>query len=137
VCFREDERSRSISVHKNLVFCVLSWEMGRDVAAAKCDDGFCMYRVMYEGKERIMADSEVVCTTPGGRVANVNNSGAKTFVTYRRAPPTMPCNELVVTDICVILANKGETPPHAFCKIQKNLNKGMVCESELGWKSAV
>jgi hypothetical protein len=26
----------------------------------------------------------------------------------------------------VILTNKGETPPHAFCKIQKNLNKGMV-----------
>ncbi|KDR07911.1 C-myc promoter-binding protein [Zootermopsis nevadensis] len=82
--------------------------------------------VMYEGKERIMSDSEVVLTTPGGRVANVNNSGAKTFVTYRRAPPSMPCNELVVTDICVILTNKGETPPHAFCMISKNLNKGMV-----------
>lgn len=84
-----------------------------------------------------MSDSEVVYTTPGGRVANVNNSGAKTFVTYRRAPSSMPCNELVVTDICVILANRGETPPHAFCKIQKNLNKGMVCESELCWKSPV
>ncbi|XP_023718394.1 DENN domain-containing protein Crag isoform X4 [Cryptotermes secundus] len=82
--------------------------------------------VMYEGKERIMSDSEVVETTPGGRVANVNNSAAKTFVTYRRAPTTMPCNELVVTDICVILASKGETPPHAFCRISKNLNKGMV-----------
>jgi hypothetical protein len=86
-----------------------------------------MCRVMYEGKERIMSDSEVVITTPEGRVANVNNSAAKTFVTYRRAPPTMPCNELVVTDICVILASKGETPPHAFCRISKNLNKGMVC----------
>ncbi|XP_069704600.1 DENN domain-containing protein Crag [Periplaneta americana] len=82
--------------------------------------------VMYEGKERIMSDSEVVSTTPGGRVANVNNSGAKTFVTFRRAPASMPCNELVVTDICVILTNKGETPPHAFCMISKNLNKGMV-----------
>jgi hypothetical protein len=82
---------------------------------------------MYDGKERIMPDSEVVTTTPGGRVANVNNSGAKTFVTYRRAPPTMPCNELVVTDICVILASKGEIPPHAFCMIGRNLNKGMVC----------
>lgn len=108
-----------------------------NIATAKCDEGFCMCRVMYEGKERIMSDSEVVDTTPGGRIANVNNSGAKTFVTYRRAPPTMPCNELVVTDICVILANRGETPPHAFCKIQKNLNKGMVSESELGWKSPV
>ncbi|PSN49786.1 hypothetical protein C0J52_01385 [Blattella germanica] len=82
--------------------------------------------VMYEGKERIMVDSDVVLTTPGGRVANVNNSGAKTFVTYRRAPASMPCNELVVTDICVILTNKGESPPHAFCMINKNLNKGMV-----------
>jgi len=86
-----------------------------------------------------MSDSEVVLTTPGGRVANVNNSGAKTFVTYRRAPPSMPCNELVVTDICVILTNKGETPPHAFCMISKNLNKGMVRDSwfwisEQGWK---
>jgi hypothetical protein len=91
-----------------------------------------MCRVIYEGKERLMTDAEMVRTTPGGRVANVNNSGAKTFVTYRRAPPTMPCNELVVTDICVILASKGETPPHAFCKISKNLNKGMVCSLRLG-----
>nr|CAD7392907.1 unnamed protein product [Timema cristinae] len=82
--------------------------------------------IMYEGKERIMSDSEVVMTTPGGRVANVNNSTAKIFVTYRRASLSMPCNELVVTDICVILANKGETAPHAFCMINKNLNKGMV-----------
>nr|CAD7263014.1 unnamed protein product [Timema shepardi] len=82
--------------------------------------------IMYEGKERIMSDSEVVLTTPGGRVANVNNSTAKIFVTYRRASLSMPCNELVVTDICVILANKGETAPHAFCMINKNLNKGMV-----------
>ena len=73
-----------------------------------------------------MPDSEIVLMTPGNRVANVNNSGAKTFVTYRRAPSSMPCNELVVTDICVILTNKGESPPHAFCKINKNLNKGMV-----------
>ncbi|XP_047003127.1 DENN domain-containing protein Crag isoform X1 [Schistocerca americana] len=82
--------------------------------------------VMYEGKERIMADSEPIVTTPGGRIANVNNSGAKTFVTFRRASPSMPCNELVVTDICVILTNKGETAPHAFCMINRNLNKGMV-----------
>ncbi|XP_046401074.1 DENN domain-containing protein Crag isoform X3 [Ischnura elegans] len=81
--------------------------------------------VMYEGKERLMADSEVVLSTPGGHAANVNNSGAKTFVTYRRAPESMPCNELVVTDICVILTSKGETAPHAFCMIEKNLNKGM------------
>ncbi|KAG8202022.1 hypothetical protein JTE90_010393 [Oedothorax gibbosus] len=38
--------------------------------------------VLYEGKEKIMADSEVVLTTPGGHSSNVNNSGSKTFITY-------------------------------------------------------
>lgn len=82
--------------------------------------------VLYEGKERVMADSEVVQTTLLGRPANVNNSGSRTFLTYRRAKENAPCNQLVVTDICVLLMNKGETPPHAFCLIRKNLNKGMV-----------
>ncbi|XP_065199879.1 C-myc promoter-binding protein isoform X2 [Planococcus citri] len=82
--------------------------------------------IMYEGKERILPDSEILLETPTGRCANVNNSSAKTFVTYRRAQPTMPCNALVVTDICVINVSKGEVPPHAFCIINKNLNKGIV-----------
>ncbi|KAE8753068.1 hypothetical protein FOCC_FOCC000413 [Frankliniella occidentalis] len=82
--------------------------------------------VMYEGKERIMQDAEVVKKTPYGRIANVNNSTAHIFVTYRRASPTMPCNELVVTDVCVIIESKGEDPPPAFCVLKKNLNKGMV-----------
>ncbi|RWS26767.1 DENN domain-containing protein 4C-like protein, partial [Leptotrombidium deliense] len=82
--------------------------------------------VLYESKERVMSDSEVVHTTPNGRQANVNNSGSsKTFLTFRRARDLYPCNQLVVTDICVILANKGETPPHAFCLINKTLNKGL------------
>lgn len=38
----------------------------------------------------------------------------------------MPANELVVTNICVIITSKGEKPPHAFCVIKKNLNKGVV-----------
>lgn len=82
--------------------------------------------VIYDGKERIMQDAEMVLETPKGYVANVNNSTSKIFVTYRRASRKMPCNSLVVTDICVILANKGESPPHAFCVINKNLNKGML-----------
>lgn len=82
--------------------------------------------VLYENKQRIMADSEVLKKTYYGRPANVNNSGSRTFLTFRRAPDNAPCNQLVVTDLCVILANKGETPPHAFCKIDRNLNKGMV-----------
>ncbi|XP_018574425.1 DENN domain-containing protein 4C isoform X2 [Anoplophora glabripennis] len=82
--------------------------------------------VMYEGKEYLMADAEVVKESVGGNVANVNNSTSQTFITYRRGVPTMPCNALVVTDICVVIASKGESPPHAFCCINKNLNKGIV-----------
>ncbi|ERL87686.1 hypothetical protein D910_05076 [Dendroctonus ponderosae] len=82
--------------------------------------------VMYEGKEWLMEDAEVVKTSVGGNVANVNNSTSLTFITFRRGLPTMPCNALVVTDICVVIASKGESPPHAFCCINKNLNKGMV-----------
>ncbi|CAH0399446.1 unnamed protein product [Chilo suppressalis] len=82
--------------------------------------------IMYEGKERLMADAEMVLMSVGERLANVNNSTAKTFITYRRAHPTAPCNALVVVDICVIVASKGECPPHAFCMIAKNLNKGLM-----------
>ncbi|KAH8373254.1 hypothetical protein KR009_008873 [Drosophila setifemur] len=82
--------------------------------------------VLYDGHERIMSDAEIVAETPGGRVANVNNSTAKTFLTYRRARADMPCNELVVTELCVIVQSKGERAPHAFCLIYKTLNKGYV-----------
>ncbi|XP_052872002.1 DENN domain-containing protein Crag isoform X2 [Anopheles cruzii] len=82
--------------------------------------------VMYEGAERIMADASMVLSTPGDRVANVNNSSAKTFLTFRRAPTNMPCNELVVTDLCIVVPSKGEKPPHAFCMIHKTLNKGLM-----------
>ncbi|XP_014255544.1 DENN domain-containing protein 4C isoform X2 [Cimex lectularius] len=82
--------------------------------------------VMFEGKESILSDSEVVATTHGNHCANINNSTAKTFLTFRRAKDTMPCNSLVVTEIAVILTSKGETAPHAFCMIKKNLNRGIV-----------
>lgn len=73
-----------------------------------------------------MSDSEIVLKTPTGKIANVNNTTTKTFLTYRRARSNMPANELVVTDICVIVASKGEKAPNAFCVIKKNLNKGVV-----------
>ncbi|XP_056633032.1 DENN domain-containing protein Crag isoform X2 [Diorhabda sublineata] len=82
--------------------------------------------VMYEGKELLMEDAEVVKKSVGGNIANVNNSTSQTFITYRRGPKSMPCNALVVTDVCVVIASKGESPPHAFCCINKNLNKGIV-----------
>ncbi|XP_072453146.1 DENN domain-containing protein 4C isoform X2 [Notamacropus eugenii] len=84
--------------------------------------------VLYEGKERLISGCEVIQATPYGRCANVNNSSTNSqriFITYRRAPPVRPQNSLAVTDICVIVTSKGETPPHTFCKVDKNLNCGM------------
>lgn len=84
--------------------------------------------VLYEGKERLMPGCEVIQATPYGRCANVNNSSTtsqRIFITYRRAPPVRSQNSLAVTDICVIITSKGETPPHTFCKVDKNLNCGM------------
>ncbi|CAH0588078.1 unnamed protein product [Chrysodeixis includens] len=100
--------------------CFLCIRRGRD-RSPLVDIG-----VMYEGKERLMADAEMVLQSVGGRLANVNNSTAKTFITYRRAHTGAPCNALVVVDVCVIVASKGECPPHAFCMIPKNLNKGLM-----------
>ncbi|XP_066576519.1 DENN domain-containing protein 4C [Amia ocellicauda] len=84
--------------------------------------------VLYEGKERLIQGCEVIQATPYGRCANVNNSSAtsqRIFITFRRAPPVQPQNSLAVTDICVIVTSKGETAPHTFCKVDKNLNCGM------------
>ncbi|XP_063367869.1 DENN domain-containing protein Crag [Cydia amplana] len=100
--------------------CFICIRRGRD-RAPLVDIG-----VMYEGKERLMADAEMVLESVGQRLANVNNSTAKTFITYRRAHAGAPCNALVVVDVCVIIASKGEFPPHAFCMIAKNLNKGLM-----------
>lgn len=100
--------------------CFIYFKRGRDQPPL-VDIG-----VMYDGLERIMPDAEIVEKTPGGRVANVNNSSSKIFLTFRRAKPDTPCNELVVTDLCVLIPGKGEKVPHAFCQIHKTLNKGMM-----------
>ncbi|XP_078070390.1 DENN domain-containing protein 4C isoform X4 [Mustelus asterias] len=84
--------------------------------------------VLYEGKERLIPGCEILQATPYGRCANVNNSSTtsqRIFLTHRRAPLNRPQNSLAVTDICVIITSKGETPPHTFCKVEKNLNCGM------------
>uniref|UniRef100_A0A8C4Z3P9 DENN domain-containing protein 4C n=1 Tax=Gadus morhua TaxID=8049 RepID=A0A8C4Z3P9_GADMO len=84
--------------------------------------------VLYEGKERLIQGCEVLQATPYGRCANVNNSSTtsqRIFINYRRGPAVQPQNSLAVTDICVIVTSKGETPPHTFCKVEKNLNCGM------------
>ncbi|KAL4092280.1 hypothetical protein QTP88_026805 [Uroleucon formosanum] len=83
--------------------------------------------IMYDGKERVLHDAEVLKTSVSGQIANINNStSSRTFITYRRALPTAPCNILAVSHVCVVITSRGETPPHAFCLIHKNLNKGMV-----------
>ncbi|XP_048825979.1 DENN domain-containing protein 4C-like [Brienomyrus brachyistius] len=84
--------------------------------------------VLFEGKEQLIQGCEVIQATPYGRCANVNNSSAtsqRIFITFRRAAPVRPQNSLAVTEVCVIVASKGETPPHTFCKVDKNLNCGM------------
>ncbi|CDH93122.1 DENN domain type RAB GEF [Caenorhabditis elegans] len=83
--------------------------------------------ILDEGRgDKPMIDSNVVQTTPFGRCASVNNASQGIYLTYRRAPPNSSQSQFVVTDIKVILANKGEIPPHTYYKITKNLNKGLV-----------
>jgi hypothetical protein len=100
--------------------CFIYFKRGRDKPPL-VDVG-----VMYDGFERIMPDAEIIMKTPGDRLANVNNSSSKIFLTYRRARDDMPMNDLVVTDLCVLIPGKGEKVPHAFCQIHKTLNKGMM-----------
>uniref|UniRef100_A0A8B9E7V8 DENN domain containing 4A n=1 Tax=Anser cygnoides TaxID=8845 RepID=A0A8B9E7V8_ANSCY len=88
--------------------------------------------VLYDGKERLKQGCEIIQATPYGRPANIsgNASSQRVYVTYRRASENMAQNTLAVTDICIIIPSKGETPPHTFCKVDKNLNNSM-------WGSAV
>nr|XP_025977517.1 C-myc promoter-binding protein isoform X3 [Dromaius novaehollandiae] len=88
--------------------------------------------VLYDGKERVKQGCEIIQTTPYGRAANISGSASsqRVYVTYRRASENMTQNTLAVTDICIIIPSKGETPPHTFCKVDKNLNNSM-------WGSAV
>ncbi|XP_060579637.1 C-myc promoter-binding protein-like [Ruditapes philippinarum] len=83
--------------------------------------------VLYEGKERLMSGCEVIHTTYFGTPANVNNSNnGRTYITYRRAAENAPSDMLAVVDLCIIIENKGESPPHSYCQISKNLNRGLV-----------
>uniref|UniRef100_A0A673N990 C-myc promoter-binding protein-like n=1 Tax=Sinocyclocheilus rhinocerous TaxID=307959 RepID=A0A673N990_9TELE len=66
--------------------------------------------------------------TPSGLPAELNGGslmGPQIFLCYRRASENHSHTTLAVTDICVIVPGKGETPPHAFCKVDKNLNSSM------------
>ncbi|XP_047198680.1 C-myc promoter-binding protein-like isoform X6 [Hippoglossus stenolepis] len=82
--------------------------------------------VLFEWKERLKQGCHLIQTTPTGRPANISgNSSQRIYVTYRRAPESQPHAALAVTDICIIIPSKGESPPHTFCKVEKNLNSSM------------
>ena len=99
----------------------LCYRRGRD-RAPLLDIG-----VLFEGKDKVDPSSQIIEFTPNGHSANVNNTNnSATYLTYKRATEVSPCNELVVTDICVIVSSKGEVPPHSFKIIDKTLNKGMM-----------
>ncbi|XP_075063705.1 C-myc promoter-binding protein isoform X3 [Mixophyes fleayi] len=88
--------------------------------------------VLYEWKERLKQGCQIIQATPYGRPAIISSSTSsqKAYITYRRASENMTQNTLAVTDICIIIPSKGESPPHTFCKVEKNLNSSM-------WGSAV
>ncbi|XP_068170263.1 C-myc promoter-binding protein isoform X1 [Antennarius striatus] len=82
--------------------------------------------ILYEWKEKLKPGCHIVQTTPSGRPANISNSSSqRIYITYRRAPKNQPHTSLAVTDVCIIIPGKGETPPHTFCKVDKNLNSSM------------
>lgn len=89
------------------------------------------FRVLYDWKERLKQGCEIIQSTPYGRPANISGSTSsqKIYITYRRACENMTQNTLAVTDICIIIPSKGESPPHTFCKVDKNLNNSMVSDS--------
>ncbi|CAL8325291.1 unnamed protein product [Gadus morhua 'NCC'] len=82
--------------------------------------------VLYEWKEKLKPGCHIVQTTPSGRPANISSSSSqRIYITYRRAPQIQPHSSLAVTDVCIIIPGKGETSPHTFCKVDKNLNSSM------------
>uniref|UniRef100_A0A8C0HER6 DENN domain-containing protein 4B n=1 Tax=Buteo japonicus TaxID=224669 RepID=A0A8C0HER6_9AVES len=84
--------------------------------------------VHYEGKDRSKPGYKILDTTPYSRSANLNSGGPghqRTFLMYRRAAEPHGHNTLGITDICLIMPSKGESTPHTFCRVDKNLNTSM------------
>lgn len=99
----------------------LIWLIALNVTPPRCR------RILYEWKEKLKPGCHIVQTTPSGRPANISSSSSqRIYITYRRAPKSQPHTSLAVTDVCVIIPGKGETPPHTFCKVDRNLNSSMV-----------
>lgn len=82
--------------------------------------------VLYEWKEKLKPGCHIVQTTPSGRPANISSSSSqRIYITYRRAPKSQPHTSLALTEVCIIVPGKGESPPHTFCKVDRNLNSSM------------
>lgn len=95
-----------------------------------CDIVLSPCRILYEGKEQLKQGWYVIDTTPYSRSASLSSGGAPTahrvFLTYRRALDSQGLHTLGITDISLLLPSKGEVAPHTFCRVEKNLNTGMV-----------
>uniref|UniRef100_A0AAY4E1I3 DENN/MADD domain containing 4B n=1 Tax=Denticeps clupeoides TaxID=299321 RepID=A0AAY4E1I3_9TELE len=85
--------------------------------------------VLYEGKDPAKHGWQVIETTPYSRSASLSYGSPtthRTFLMYRRAPDSQALNTLGITDISLLMPSKGEVAPHTFCRVDKNLNTGMV-----------
>uniref|UniRef100_A0A9J8B381 DENN domain containing 4B n=1 Tax=Cyprinus carpio carpio TaxID=630221 RepID=A0A9J8B381_CYPCA len=84
--------------------------------------------VLYEGKDPVRPGWQVIETTPYSRSASLSSGGPtmhRTFLMFRRAPDSQALNTLGVTEISLLMPSKGETAPHTYCRVDKNLNTGM------------
>ena len=86
--------------------------------------------MLYEGKEQLKPGWFVIETTPYSRSASLSSGGGpaahRVFLMYRRALDSQGLHTLGVTDIALLLPGKAEVAPHTFCRVDKNLNTGMV-----------
>ena len=69
---------------------------------------------------------DVIDRTPYGRSANVNNS-----TTFNSTPLYLKVKRdiqspFVITDLAIVIANKGEEEPLGYSRLNENLNRGMV-----------
>ncbi|XP_063002090.1 DENN domain-containing protein 4B [Elgaria multicarinata webbii] len=84
--------------------------------------------VHYDGKDRPKPGFKILDTTPYSHSANLTSGGPghqRTFLAYRRASEGQAYSTLGITDICLIMPSKGESTPHTFSRVDRNLNAGM------------
>uniref|UniRef100_A0A8C5THN5 MABP domain-containing protein n=1 Tax=Malurus cyaneus samueli TaxID=2593467 RepID=A0A8C5THN5_9PASS len=92
--------------------------------------------VHYEGKDRPKPGYQILDTTPYSRSANLASGSPghqRTFLTFRRAAEPPGHHTLGVTDICLVMPSKGESTPHTFCRVDRNLNTSMVRLGGIPW----